>query len=217
LFTFVLSQNIFGGLEGISVPEAEISLADDKSSQQKGSLLITHGGLSGFGVLKFSAFAARILAEKNYKFTLSINWLPGIKKEQLLSKFIELKNSVPNKTLSSISNLGLPLRLWRRLLELYGSENKKFIDLSNQKIINFVDLLMKHKIEITGKSTNKEEFVTAGGVCLKEVNFKTMESKICPGIYLAGEVLDIDGVTGGFNFQSAWSTGWIAGKSISVK
>jgi hypothetical protein len=214
LFTFILSVNIFAGLEGISVPEVEIKLNDDKKSLQKGSLLITHGGLSGFGILKFSAFSARKLAEKNYKFTLDINWLPGFKREHLFDKITELKKSIPNKTLSSISYLGLPLRLWKRLLELNGIENNKFIDLSNQKILNFVHSLVEHKIEIDGKNTNKEEFVTAGGVSLKDINFKTMESKKCPGIYFAGEVLDIDGVTGGFNFQSAWSTGWIAGNSI---
>ena len=214
LFTFILSENIFAGLEGISVPEVEIKSDGDKKSLQKGSLLITHGGLSGFGILKFSAFTARKLAEKNYRFSLDINWLPGFKKEHLFDKITELKKSIPNKTLSSISYLGLPLRLWKRLLELNGIENNKFIDLSNQKILNFVNSLVEHKIEINGKNTNKEEFVTAGGVSLKEVNFKTMESKICPGIYFAGEVLDIDGVTGGFNFQSAWSTSWIAGNSI---
>ncbi len=108
----------------------------------------------------------------------------------------------------------MPLRFWKRIFELNNIENKKFKDLSNQKLINFVNELVEHKIEIAGKNTNKEEFVNAGGVCLKEVNFKTMESKICPGIYFAGEVLDIDAVTGGFNFQSAWSTGRIAGISI---
>ena len=214
LFTFILSQNIFEGLEGVSVPEIEIMLPDEKSFRQKGSLLITHGGLSGFGILKFSAFAARELAEKNYKFTLSINWLLGFIKEQSFDKITKLRKSIPNKTLSSASYLGLPLRLWKRILELNNIGDKKFIDLSNQKIINFVNSLVEHKIEIAGKNTNKEEFVTAGGVCLKEVNFKTMESKICPNIYFAGEVLDIDAVTGGFNFQSAWSTGWIAGMSI---
>ena len=214
LFTFTLSQNIFKGLEGISVPEVEIIFTDGKTFRQKGSLLITHGGLSGFGILKFSAFAARELAKKKYEFTLSISWLPGFKKEYLSDKISELKKSIPNKTLSSMSYLGLPLRLWKRLLEINGLENNKFIDLSNQKIINFVNSLSEQKLEIAGKNTNKEEFVTAGGVCLKEVNFKTMESKICPGIYFAGEVLDIDAVTGGFNFQSAWSTGRIAGISI---
>jgi predicted Rossmann fold flavoprotein len=214
LFTFILSQNIFEGLEGISVPEVEIIFTDEKKFRHKGSLLITHGGLSGFGILKFSAFAARELAEKNYKFTLSINWFPGFKNEQLFNKITKLRESIPNKILSSASYLGLPLRLWKRILELNSIENKKFIDLSNQKIIYFVNSLVEHKIEIAGKNTNKEEFVTAGGVCLKEVNFKTMESKICPGIYFAGEVLDIDAVTGGFNFQSAWSTGRIAGISI---
>jgi len=214
LFTFILSQNIFEGLEGISVPGVDIIFTDEKKIRQQGSLLITHGGLSGFGILKFSAFAARELVEKNYKFTLSINWFPGFKNEHLFDKITKLRKSIPNKTLSSASYLGLPLRLWKRILELNDIENKKFIDLSNQKIINFVNSLVEHKIEIAGKNTNKEEFVTAGGVCLKEVNFKTMESKICPGIYFAGEVLDIDAVTGGFNFQSAWSTGRIAGMSI---
>ncbi|HEY5533597.1 MAG TPA: NAD(P)/FAD-dependent oxidoreductase [Ignavibacteria bacterium] len=215
LFTFVLSENIFSGLEGISVPEVEIKLKDEKIPAQRGSILITHGGLSGFGVLKFSAFAARTLSEKNYKFTLSVNWLPDFNGEHLYNKLLELKKSEPNKILASVSYFRLPMRLWKRLLELSGiGADKKFNELSNQRIKNFVNELTEHKIIINEKNTNKEEFVTAGGVSLKDINFKTMESKKCPGIYFAGEVLDIDGVTGGFNFQSAWSTGWIAGKNI---
>jgi predicted Rossmann fold flavoprotein len=200
------------------VPEVEIKLKDEKIPAQRGSILITHGGLSGFGVLKFSAFAARTLSEKNYEFTLSVNWLPDFNGEHLYNKLLELKKSEPNKILASVSYFRLPIRLWKRLLELSGiGADKKFNELSNQRIKNFVNELTEHKIIINGKNTNKEEFVTAGGVSLKDINFKTMESKKCPGIYFAGEVLDIDGVTGGFNFQSAWSTGWIAGKNIGNK
>lgn len=215
LFTFILSQNIFSGLEGISVPDVLIKLVDEKSISQRGSILITHGGLSGFGILKFSAFAARLLNDRNYKFTISVNWLPENKKEKLIEKLIAFRNKQPNKSLGTVSLFNLPMRLWKRLIQLSNIEpEKKLIGISNQKIDNFVNELTGQKIEIKGKSTNKEEFVTAGGVSLKEVNFKSMESRVCPGIYFAGEVLDIDGITGGFNFQSAWSTAWIAGKSI---
>jgi hypothetical protein len=215
LFTFVLSQNIFSGLEGVSVPEVVITLKNGKCLAQRGSILITHGGVSGFGILKFSAFAARILNEKNYKFTFTINWIPEFTKEQICNKLFNFKNTTPNKIFGSASFFKIPSRLWKRLLQLSGIEaDKKILEISNQTINKFVNELTEQHIDISGKNTNKEEFVTAGGVSLKEVNFKTMESKICPGIYFAGEVLDIDGVTGGFNFQSAWSTAWIAGKNV---
>ena len=183
--------------------------------QQTGPLLITHWGLSGPAVLKLSAWGARILYENNYHMQLIINWVPQYNPETLRQYLLEIKSQIPRKKISSYAPVSLPRRFWQRLVNFVGiNDEKPWAELSKKNLNKLVQEMTQGRYQIEGKGVFKEEFVTCGGVNLKEVNFKTMESKICPGLYFAGEILDIDGVTGGFNFQSAWTTSWIAGKAI---
>lgn len=222
LFTFKIKDTRFQGLEGISLEQVGLKLLVTKKKQQQhyqqsGSLLITHWGISGFGVLKLSAFGAKILHQKKYKMSLLINFLFPDNLEEVKYKllFSKSKNQKSHKLISSFSPFGLPRRLWQKLLNHAAIDGKKkWSELSKQEIIKLAKELAQGQYEILGKGVFKEEFVTCGGVNLKGINFKTMESKVCPHLYFAGEVLDIDGVTGGFNFQSAWTTGWLAGKAI---
>lgn len=214
LFTFNVPNSPLNALAGISVNPVKLSL-EKASLQQTGPLLITHWGFSGPAVLKLSAWGARYLHEKNYKETLKINWLPEIDETQLTHILESFRTQYPSRLLYSDSPVPLPKNLWKILLQLVEIPSElqwtRFSKLQLKKIIG---ILHSSIFTIDGKSTYKEEFVTCGGVKLSEVDFKTMQSKLCPGLYFAGEVLDIDGVTGGFNFQSAWTTSWIAGQSI---
>jgi len=217
LFTFTISDRRLQGLAGLTIPAVTLSLNCGKNKiTQTGPLLITHWGLSGPAVLKLSAWGAKILFENNYKMPLVINWIPLDNPESLKQKLLKLKSEIPRKQLNSFSPFNIPKRLWQRFLEIINiPEKTPWAELSNQKIHQLSQELTQGTFQIQGKGVFKEEFVTCGGVTLKEVDFKTMESKICPGLYFAGEVLDIDGVTGGFNFQSAWTTGRLAGQAMS--
>ncbi len=203
LFTFNVPNSPLKELSGIAVEQVELGI-EGTSLKQTGPLLITHFGFSGPAALKLSAWGARVLHEKQYKAKLVINWLPGV---NVLERLGELKRGSPGRTLHS-ENL-LPRNLWKALI----GEEKRMNDYSMKELQVIAEKLGRDVYFVDGKTTNKEEFVTCGGVSLKEVNFKTMESKICPGLFFAGEVLDIDGVTGGFNFQNAWTTGFIAGRA----
>lgn len=203
LFTFNVPSSPLKELSGITCSDVEVEV---EGFSQRGPLLITHFGFSGPAVLKLSAFAARKLYEKKYNATLAINWISDHKEESLINWKKEKKNQI-----GSENPFFLPKSLWRKLLEKAGLDpNKKLSDVKIQELKNLYIQLSHDLYLIEGKTTHKEEFVTAGGVCLKEVNFKTMESKLCPGLHFAGEILDIDGVTGGFNFQNAWTTGYLA-------
>jgi predicted Rossmann fold flavoprotein len=208
LFTFNVPSSPLLDLSGLSVAEATLSIAGSSFSQT-GPLLLTHWGFSGPAALKLSAWAARDLAEKKYEVTLQIDWLPQFSAEQIAE---QLQKEAPAGTLGSLRCFGLPKKLWRSLVE---EPDLRLAELGKARKRKLIDRLKKDPYEVRGKTTNKEEFVTCGGVTLSEVNFKRMESRICPGLHLAGEILDIDGVTGGFNFQNAWTTGWIAGKAAS--
>lgn len=211
LFTFNIPSSPLKGLEGISMPRVEIKLEGTKLNSI-GPVLITHWGLSGPAVLKLSAFAARWLHEKDYKVNCHLNWLPEISQEELKEQLEMLKKNSPAKKFSSLPFFDLPNRLFERISKISGiQEEEKVADLSKTKINALIQNCSGMNLQISGKTTFKEEFVTCGGVALNEVNMQTMESKKVPGIYFAGEVLDIDGVTGGFNFQSAWTTGYLAG------
>jgi predicted Rossmann fold flavoprotein len=215
LFTFNIADKRLEGIQGVSVPNAEIKIAGTKL-KDPGPLLITHWGLSGPVILKLSAWQARELFKRDYKFELLINWLPGINQETAKSNIIEIKNTNAAKIIFSFSPFGLPIRLWQRLLDyIHIDKDMKWKDLPGSLLNNLALQLTQSSFNVNGKSTFKEEFVTCGGVNLKEVDFKTMESKIHKGLFFACETLDIDAVTGGFNFQSAWTTGWIAGNSAS--
>lgn len=206
LFAFNIPDSPLKELSGISLEKVQVKIAGSSFSQS-GPLLITHLGFSGPAVLKLSAWAARYLHEKEYQVDLLINWLPDLSREEIGQALLKLKAEFPQKTLAAENLFSLPKNLWR----VFASP-KRLADLSHKELQALADKLHGDLYRLNGKTTNKDEFVTCGGVTLKEVDFKTMQSKICPGLFFAGEVLDIDGVTGGFNFQNAWTTGFIAGR-----
>lgn len=217
LFTFNIDDPRLQDLAGVSVPTAELRLLVEgqKRLEQTGPLLITHWGLSGPAVLKLSAWGARILHDQKYQAQLLINWLPQFNQEKLRQTLLAVKAQIPQKRIAATCPVPLPRRLWERLIYACGiSSGKHWAELSNKLLHQMIQELVQGQYAIQGKGIFKEEFVTCGGVSLKQVNFKTMESRLCPGLYFAGEILDIDGVTGGFNFQSAWTTAWLAGQAM---
>ncbi|MEG4997303.1 NAD(P)/FAD-dependent oxidoreductase [Microcoleus sp. B4-D4] len=214
LFTFNISDSRIKDLAGISVPNAKVKLPGAKL-EQSGPLLITHWGLSGPAVLKLSAWGARFLHDRHYKTSVLINWLPQYNAEVLRQQLLAVKSQLSHRSIASSCPFPIPRRLWERLTSSIGiDEQKRWADLSNKILDRLLLELIQGEYQIAGKGAFKEEFVTCGGVNLKEVDFKTMESRRCPGLFFAGEILDIDGVTGGFNFQSAWTTAWLAGIAI---
>ncbi len=218
LFTFNVNDDRLKDLAGLSVDPVRLKLQTSSSKfEQTGALLVTHWGLSAPAVLKLSAWAARELHDDRYQATLTINWLPQQNPEKLRQELISVRNQLPQRTIVSNCPVMLPRRLWERLTEAVGiTKDQRWAELSNKTLNQLIQELTQGSYTIAGKGAFKEEFVTCGGVNLKEINFKTMESRCCPGLYFAGEILDIDGVTGGFNFQSAWTTGWIAGHAIGT-
>jgi hypothetical protein len=215
LFTFNIPDSKFKDLQGISISQANIKLTGVKS-EQEGPVLITHWGLSGPGILRLSAWEARRLSEVAYDFSILINLIPEFNEEKIKDYFNQYRTENPKKIISSNPQFQLPKRLWERLMELAGiSPSVKWSDISNKSLNKLMEELIRSTIKVKGKTTFKEEFVTCGGIDLKHVDISTMQSKIVPGLFFAGEVLDIDGITGGFNFQAAWSTGFIAGKNLA--
>jgi predicted Rossmann fold flavoprotein len=214
LFTFNIADNRIKDLAGVSVPNAKVKLPGAKL-EQSGPLLITHWGVSGPAVLKLSAWGARFLHDRHYRTSVLINWLPQYNAEVLRQQLLGVKSQLSHRLIVSSCPFPMPRRLWERLTSSIGiDEQKRWADLSNKAIDKLLLELVQGEYQISGKGAFKEEFVTCGGVNLKEVDFKTMESRRCPGLFFAGEILDIDGVTGGFNFQSAWTTAWLAGIAI---
>jgi len=222
LFTFNVRDPRFAELSGVSLETVKLRLVTseknpEKNLEQIGALLITHWGLSGPAVLKLSAWAARILHQQKYQAKLIINWLPTYNPEVLRQQLTAVKSQLPQRQITTSCPFPVPKRLWCRLLDFIGiHDTQKWAELSKKSLNQLVGELTHGEYLISGKGVFKEEFVTCGGVMLPEVDFKTMESKKCPGLYLAGEVLDIDGVTGGFNFQSAWTTGYLAGLGMGI-
>lgn len=215
LFTFNIPDSSLLDLAGIAL-NASLKLPQI-GLEQIGPLLLTHWGFSGPAVLKLSAWGARELHRLDYKTELNINWVPSCTEEALRHYLIEMKTVQGAKLVASDSILGLPKQLWKRLVEIsLGNLEIKWAALSKKHLHDLIHILRKSHFNISGKTTYKQEFVTCGGVKLDEVDFKTMQSKKVPGLYFAGEVLNIDGVTGGFNFQNAWTTGWIAGQAIGI-
>lgn len=216
LFTFNIPQNKLEGLQGLAVNHAIVKIQGQKLAQE-GPVLITHWGLSGPGIIKLSAWFARKLSEVNYQFNAVINWLPEYNEETLREKLLIVKSSESaKKVINSAFVFAFPKRLWERFVELAEiSSETRWGDVSKKQMNVLIQELVNGTYAVKGKTTFKDEFVTAGGVNLKHINTGTMESKIIPGLYFAGEVLDIDGVTGGFNFQAAWSTGFVAGKNMA--
>ncbi|PWK26563.1 hypothetical protein LV89_02411 [Arcicella aurantiaca] len=214
LFTFNVPTSQFLDLAGVSVPHATVKVAGKKLLQD-GALLVTHWGFSAPAVLKLSAWGARELADLAYDFSIVINWIPTISENVIRETFAQIKKSNPKKLIQSNQQFDLPSRLWKRFCELSEiDENLRWIDITSKHINKLIENLINSSHKVQGKTTFKEEFVTCGGVDLAEINPNTMESKIVKGLFFAGEVLDIDAVTGGFNFQAAWTTGFVAGKNL---
>ncbi len=215
LFTFNMPGNSITQLMGISVENVKVKIAGTKL-ETDGPLLITHWGLSGPAILKLSAWGARELSVGNYTFTAIINWLPAFNENTLREKFEQLRFDIAAQKLISKNPFGLPTRLWEYFLQVAGiNEHIRWADLPAVAQNKLVKTLCAQECAVKGKTTFKEEFVTAGGIRLNEIDANTMMSKKWPGLFFAGEILDVDGVTGGFNFQHAWTSGWIAANSIA--
>ena len=213
LFTFNCKDSRIKDLMGLSTP-ATVSVAGTKLSAT-GPLLITHWGMSGPGILRLSAWGARILAEKKYQCTVVINWLPEEDRESCMVLLKTIRGEQSKKKVARKAPVDLPNRLWDNLVQAAGiADEQKWADVTNKQLQQLADQLTHGQFQVNGKSTFKEEFVTAGGIDLKEVNFKTMESKLLPHLYFAGEVVNIDAITGGFNFQNAWTGGFIIANNL---
>lgn len=215
LFTFNVPESPFIDLSGISLAKVHLKILGT-SLEQSGPLLITHWGFSGPAVLKLSAWGARVLHEKQYQATVQINWLPDSNRDEVRQRLLNAKLDYAARQISNECPFDIPRNLWRKFLAIAAiPEEMRWAMLSKAQLERLLLELNAGSYHIRGKTTYKEEFVTCGGVTLEEVNFKTMESRLVPGLFFAGEVLDIDGVTGGFNFQNAWTTGWLAGQAMS--
>ena len=215
LFTFNVPASPLKELQGIAVPKAKVRIAGQKL-EYEGPLLITHWGYSGPAVLKLSAWGARLFHEQNYHFTALINWIPEYTEETLRGHLQQYRQAHPKKVVATNPLFGLPQRLWKALTLLADVPAEvKWGELPAKNTNKLVESLHRAPFEVKGKTTFKEEFVTCGGVDLSQVNMRTLESRLKAGLYFAGEVLDIDGITGGFNFQAAWTTGYLAGKAMA--
>ena len=214
LFTFNIKDSRIKELPGVAA-HVTVKVKDTKLSST-GPLLITHWGMSGPAILKLSAWGAQILHDKNYQFTIFVNWLNDTKKADVENMLKELKQEHAKKSVSKKSPFELTNRLWESLVLASGIESEtKWADLSKIQLQNLANQLTNGTFEVNGESTFKEEFVTAGGIDLKEINFKTMESKLHESLYFAGEIVNIDAITGGFNFQNAWTSGYIVASALS--
>lgn len=222
LFTFKVADADLHARAGVSLDpvRGRLVISGHKPVEQTGALLITHWGFSGPVVLKLSAWGARLLHQQRYRATFEINWLPQHSTDQVQQIISNARTETSRRAIASHCPLPLPRRLWQYLLQRSGTlqqvdiDEQRWANLSKKSAHQLVQELVRSQYPVVGKGVFKEEFVTCGGIRLKEVNFKTMASRCCPGLYVAGEILDIDGVTGGFNFQSAWTTGWLAGKAM---
>ncbi len=215
LFSFHAAAPWLRELAGISVPLMEVSLPALRL-RERGAVLITHSGLSGPAILRLSAWGARALHAQNYQFPLRLNWLPHLGAEALAAELESRRAAQPARLVINTPLAPLAARLWEALVLTTGIPREtRWAGLSHSARHRLIQQLSLTELQVIGKTLNKDEFVTCGGVRLSEVNFRTMESQICPGLYFGGELLDMDGLTGGFNFQSAWTTGWLAGRAMS--
>ena len=216
LFTFNMPGNPITQLMGVSVEKALVRITGTKLAEE-GPVLITHWGMSGPAVLRLSAWGARLLHEGQYAFTAMVNWLPGRNEQELREQLMQLRFDLAPQKVSNKNPFGLPQRLWEYLLEQSGVKpDTRWADLPAPAQNKLVKNLCAQAFDVKGKTTFKEEFVTAGGIRLNEVDANTMMSKRAPHLYFAGEILDVDGVTGGFNFQHAWTSAWVAAEAIAA-
>ena len=215
LFSLHIPAPWLRSLPGVSIPDVGLSVSGSKL-QTRGPMLITHNGVSGPAVLRLSAWGARILSDLDYRFALRVDWLPDLTEEAIRAQIQALRLSNPNRFVINSPLAPVPARLWEQLTLSAGIDRETpWTTLPRVKAQLLAEMLKRTELEVNGKSLNKDEFVTCGGVSLREINFKTMESRLTPGLYFAGELLDLDGITGGFNFQAAWTTGWIAGHAMA--
>jgi hypothetical protein len=212
LFTFNMPGESITELMGVVVENVLVNIQGTKLNSN-GPLLVTHWGMSGPAILKLSAFGARILNERNYSFKLQVNWTGEKNNEVIFEQLRQITQDHAKKMLSNVTPFSLPQRMWLYLLDKSDlSQQKKWGEIGKKSLNKLTNVLVNDIYQIKGKTTFKEEFVTCGGVSLESVDLKTMQSKVCKNLYFAGEILDIDAITGGYNFQNAWTTGYIAGK-----
>jgi predicted Rossmann fold flavoprotein len=217
LFTLNMPGNSITALMGVSVERARVKIVGAKL-EEEGPLLITHWGLSGPAILKLSAWGARELADRNYRCQVVVNWVPQYNEHTLREQWQGQRNDHAAQKTGNRNPFGLPNRLWIYLLNQSGiNEDIRWADLPGKEQNRLISNLTAQPFDINGKTTFKEEFVTCGGIKLSEIDPQTMESRLVPNLYFGGEVMDVDGVTGGFNFQHAWTSGWIAAKAIAEK
>ena len=216
LFTFNIKDRAFCDLMG-TVVEPVMTTIPGTKLRAKGPLLVTHWGVSGPAVLKLSSYAARLLAENDYKAPLAISWTGELTRQEVEENLLKLQTANPRKQVATLHPFGLPSRLWLYILSKLGVDAvKPWAEIGRKTLNRMIETLVNDQYTIAGKGAFREEFVTCGGVSLSSINSKTLESKVCPNLFFAGEVLDIDAITGGFNLQAAWTTGFIAGKSASL-
>ncbi len=216
LFTFNVPGNAITAMMGVSVQSALIKIAGTKLSAE-GPLLITHWGMSGPAVLKLSAWGARELGVKNYKFGVIVNWIPDFNENSVREKMQQLRFDIATQKIINRNPFGLPNRLWEYLLKQSGVKDElRWADLPSREQNKLIKNLCAQEFAVQGKTTFKEEFVTAGGIRVEEIDHNTMQSKKVPHLFFAGEIINVDGITGGFNFQNAWTTGWIAARGIGM-
>ena len=217
LFTFNLPKEPITALMGVAVPEGRIRIQKSKI-EQSGAILITHWGLSGPAVLKASAWGARFLSEATYDFGILVSWIAQSDEEQLRALCLQYKNTLATRQVGNRNPFKLPKRLWEFLVERIGLDKQKtWAALSKAELNRLINVLLNDAYEVQGKTTFKEEFVTCGGLSLEDIDMRRMESKLHPGLFFTGEVLDIDGITGGFNFQAAWATATAAARAIAAE
>jgi predicted Rossmann fold flavoprotein len=213
LFTFNIQHKLLEELQGLSMPNAEVEVMNT-AFHESGPLLITHWGLSGPGILKLSAWGARELHAMNYRFSIKVNWI-GISSEDVNELIDEERKANPRRVAKKYPQFGIPRRFWERFCYMARLHDSNWASLSRQQMDDLVMYLTACEFNVNGKSTFKEEFVTCGGVDTQQVDFRTMESKLHKGLYFAGEVLNIDAITGGFNFQAAWTEAFIAAEDMA--
>ena len=215
LFTFNLPKHPITELMGVSIENSRIKIPTTKL-EESGAILITHWGLSGPAVLRLSAWGARQLAMCNWQFAIVVNWLPEFNEQSLREKLLQLRSAVASQKIMNKNLFGLPNRLWEFIAKQSGIKVEwRWADLPSTEQNKFIKNLCSYEAEVKSKTTFKEEFVTAGGIKLNEVDANTMMSKKIPNLFFAGEVLDVDGITGGFNFQHAWTSGFVAAKTLT--
>jgi predicted Rossmann fold flavoprotein len=219
LFSFIIQDALLSGLKGMSFSDAslKLTLPGKKVFKQRGPVLITHWGLSGPAILKLSAWAAREMKQSAYKGISTINWMGAENSNDVKNRLNRMKSGNLKSYLKNVYPENLPKRFWLSLLDKCSiNQDKQWAQISKKEVAQLCQALVASQLNISGQNRFKDEFVECGGVALHEIDFKTMESKICPGLFFAGEILDVDGITGGFNFQNAWTTGWVAAQHMML-